>query len=67
MSTIQTVLIKSVDHIVTKSVSAALSKLKGYRLIYFDNDKSALSRLDNIKVDLLIYDLDLEDFRMSLK
>lgn len=65
LSTIQTVLIKSVDHTVTKLVSEALSELKGYRLIYCDNDQSALSRLDNIKVDLLIYDLDLQDFGLD--
>ena len=65
MSIIQTVLIKSFDRTVTKLVSEALSELKGYRLIYCDNDKSALSRLDDIKVDLLIYDLDLQDFGLD--
>ena len=62
MSNIQTVLVKSTDDAVTQVVSKALSELDGYRLIYCDDDKSALNRLDDIKVDLIIYDLDLRDF-----
>jgi len=62
LSNIQTVLVKSTDDAVTKVVSKALSELDGYRLIYCDDDNSALNRLDDIKVDLIIYDLNLRDF-----
>ncbi len=62
MPTTQTVLIKSTDDAVVKTMPAALSELDGYRLIYCSDDQSALARLDDLEVNLIIYDLDLSDF-----
>lgn len=60
--TTQTVLIKSKDDTVVKTMPAALSELDGYRLIYCSDDQSALARLDDLEVNLIIYDLDPKNF-----
>lgn len=62
MTNIQTVLVKSTDKAVIQTVSSALSELDGYRLIYCEEDKAAISRLDELKVDVIIYDLDISQF-----
>lgn len=45
-----------------QTLPLALSELDGYRLIYCEDEQSALSRLDDLEVDLIIYDLDLKSF-----
>ncbi len=62
MSNISTVLIKSKDKALTLSASSALSELDGYRLIFCEDDNSAKSRLDEVNVDLILYDVDEDDF-----
>ena len=62
MSHTQTVLVKSTDTGVIQAASTALSELDGYRLIYCEDDKSASSRLDELKIDLIFYDLDPKNF-----
>ncbi|MBB97948.1 MAG: hypothetical protein CML67_00195, partial [Rhodobacteraceae bacterium] len=62
LSNISTVLIKSKDKALTLSASSALSELDGYRLIFCEDDNSAKSRLDEVNVDLILYDVDEDDF-----
>ena len=62
VSNISTVLIKSKDKALALSASSALSELDGYRLIFCEDDNSAKSRLDEVNVDLILYDFDEDDF-----
>ncbi|WP_217805653.1 sigma-54 dependent transcriptional regulator [Roseovarius sp. A-2] len=62
MSAISTVLLKSKDEAVINAASQALSELDGYRLIFCADDEAAKSRLDELKVDLILYDFDKGDF-----
>lgn len=54
----QTVLVKSTDANVIDAVSAALSEVEGYRLIFCEDDVSAIRRLNEIEVDLILCDFD---------
>ena len=65
LSNISTVLIKSKDKALTLSASSALSELDGYRLIFCEDDNSAKSRLDEVNVDLILYDVDEDDFAFN--
>src|SRR6056297_789592 len=62
LSTISTVLVKSNDTAVIEAASQALSEMDGYRLIFCADDESAKNRLDELKVDLILYDFDASDF-----
>ena len=57
MSNTQTVLVKSDDPAVFSAVSQALSEVEGFRVIFCEDDRSALRRLDEIDVDLVLCDL----------
>ena len=54
----QTVLVKSTDPNVISSVSDALSEAEGYRLVFCDDDITAIRRLNEIEVDLIVCDFD---------
>jgi two-component system response regulator HupR/HoxA len=56
VSIIQTILIKTVDPDVIAAVSSALSEADGYRLIYCEDDRTAIRRLDEVLVNLFLYD-----------
>ncbi|MBL4629544.1 MAG: sigma-54-dependent Fis family transcriptional regulator [Roseicyclus sp.] len=58
MDSTQTVLVKSKDPQVVEALSNALSEVEGYRVIYCENDKTAVRRLNEIEVNLIICDLD---------
>ncbi len=57
MSNIQTILVKSDDPAVVEAASRALSEAEGFRVIFCADDKSALRRLDEVDVDLILCDL----------
>ena len=56
MATFQTVLVKSTDAAVLEGVSRALSEADGYRLIFSEDDRSAIRRLEEVNVNLFLYD-----------
>jgi two-component system, NtrC family, response regulator HupR/HoxA len=58
MASIQTVLVKSSDPKVIRAASKALSETEGYRLVYCEDDATAIRRLNEIEVDLILGDLD---------
>ncbi len=62
MTNIQTVLVKSTDQLVARAMSSSLSELDGYRLIFCEDDTSAIKRLDELKVDLIVYDFNSKSF-----
>lgn len=51
MSIVQTILIKTKDPDIADLASRALNKSEGYRLIYCEDDRSAIRRLDEIHVN----------------
>ena len=57
MGNTQTVLVKSDDPTVATAVSAALSEVEGYRVIYCEDDSTAIRRLNEVDVNLFLYDL----------
>ncbi|MES2335682.1 MAG: sigma-54 dependent transcriptional regulator [Pseudomonadota bacterium] len=61
MATFQTVLVKSTDPAVLEGVSRALSEADGYRLIFSEDDRSAIRRLEEVNVNLFLYDCSDED------
>lgn len=56
MTNVQTILIKSADAQIAERTSRALNETEGYRLVFCDDDRSAIRRLDAIDVNLLLYD-----------
>ncbi|MBA4326090.1 MAG: sigma-54-dependent Fis family transcriptional regulator [Rhodobacter sp.] len=56
MASFQTVLVKSTDPAVLEAVSRALSEADGYRLIYAEDDRTAIRRLEEVNVNLFLYD-----------
>jgi two-component system, NtrC family, response regulator HupR/HoxA len=56
VSIIQTILVKTADPAVIAAVSYALSEADGYRLIYCEDDRSAIRRMDEVLVNLFLYD-----------
>lgn len=56
MSIVQTVLVKSADPEVIAVASQALSEADGYRLIYAEDDRAAIRRMDEIMVNLFLCD-----------
>lgn len=56
MSIVQTILIKTKDPEIAELASRALNESEGYRLIYCEDDRSAIRRLDEIQVNLLLYE-----------
>jgi len=56
LASFQTVLVKSTDPAVLEAVSRALSEADGYRLIYAEDDRTAIRRLEEVNVNLFLYD-----------
>lgn len=56
MASFQTVLVKSTDPIALEAVSRALSEADGYRLVYVEDDRAAIRRLEEVNVNLFLYD-----------
>lgn len=56
MSIVQTILVKSTDPGVIAAVSSALSEADGYRLIFCEDDRSAIRRMDEVLVNLFLHD-----------
>lgn len=56
LSIVQTILLKSTDPGVIAAVSSALSEADGYRLIYCEDDRTAIRRMDEVLVNLFLYD-----------
>ncbi|PTM49294.1 two component Fis family sigma54 specific transcriptional regulator [Phreatobacter oligotrophus] len=56
MSNVQTILIKSNDAQVAEIASTALNEAEGYRLMFCDDDRAAMRRLDEVHVNLMLYD-----------
>jgi two-component system, NtrC family, response regulator HupR/HoxA len=53
---IQTILVKTTDSQVIAAVSKALSEADGYRLIYAEDERSAIRRMDEVMVNLYLHD-----------
>ncbi len=56
MSIVQTILVKTSDPAVIAAGSSALSEADGYRLIYSDDDRTAIRRMDEVLVNLFLND-----------
>jgi two-component system response regulator HupR/HoxA len=56
VSIVQTILVKSTDPGVIAAVSSALSEADGYRLIFCEDDRSAIRRMDEVLVNLFLHD-----------
>lgn len=56
MASFQTVLVQTSDPEVIATVSRALSEADDYRVIYCPDDRSAIRRLDEVNVNLFLYD-----------
>ncbi len=56
MSIVQTILVKTSDPAVIAAVSSALSEADGYRLIYCEDDRTAIRRMDEVLVNLFLND-----------
>ena len=56
MSNVQTVLVKSTDPAVIAAASRALSEADGYRMIYCEDDRTAIRRMDEVMVNLFLHD-----------
>jgi two-component system, NtrC family, response regulator HupR/HoxA len=56
MSIVQTILVKTSDRAVIAAVSSALSEADGYRLIYCEDDRAAIRRMDEVLVNLFLND-----------
>jgi two-component system response regulator HupR/HoxA len=56
LSIVQTILVKSTDSEVLAAASRALSDADGYRLIYCEDDRTAIRRLEEVQVNLFLYD-----------
>lgn len=56
MTIIQTILVKTTDPQVIAAVSRALSEADGYRLIYAEDERSAIRRMDEVIVNLFLHD-----------
>jgi two-component system response regulator HupR/HoxA len=56
LSITQTILVKSADPEVIAAISRALSSADGYRLIYAEDDRTAIRRMEEVLVNLFLYD-----------
>lgn len=56
----QTVLVKSIDPNVIGAVSDALSEIEGYRLVFCEDDHTAIRRLNELSINLILCDLDVK-------
>jgi len=56
LASFQTVLVQTADPEVIAAVSRALSEADDYRVIYCADDRSAIRRLDEVSVNLFLYD-----------
>src|SRR6056297_944071 len=56
LSIVQTILLKSTDPDVIAAASTALSEADGYRLIFCEDDRTAIRRMDEVLVNLFLYD-----------
>ncbi|MBY0362099.1 MAG: sigma-54 dependent transcriptional regulator [Phreatobacter sp.] len=56
MSNVQTILIKSSDPDIAKLASVALNDAEDYRLVFCEDDRTAIRRMDEVQANLLLYD-----------
>lgn len=56
MANFQTILVKSTDDEVITTTSRALSEAEGYRVIFCEDDRAAIRRLEEVQVNLFLYD-----------
>jgi two-component system response regulator HupR/HoxA len=56
LANFQTILVQSTDRAVIGATSRALSEADGYRVVYCEDDRTAIRRLDEIQVNLFLHD-----------